>query len=35
VHGIVQSLKGKISVRSIRGVGTTITITIPLIKTEK
>ena len=35
VHGIVQSHQGKISAKSVRGEGTTISITIPLIKTEK
>lgn len=35
VHGIVQSHKGKISVKSFRGQGTTISIIMPLIKTEK
>lgn len=35
VHGIVQSHKGKISVKSVRGEGTTVKIIIPLIKTEK
>ena len=35
VHGIVQSHQGKISAKSARGEGTTISITIPLIKTEK
>jgi two-component system, NtrC family, sensor kinase len=35
VHGIVQSHKGKISIKSVCGKGTTISITIPLIKTEK
>ncbi len=33
VHGIVQSHKGKTDVRSERGKGTTIIITLPLIKT--
>jgi two-component system NtrC family sensor kinase len=35
VHGIVQSHKGKISIKSVRGQGTTVSVTIPLIKTEK
>jgi two-component system, NtrC family, sensor kinase len=32
VHGIVQSHKGKISVKSVRGQGTTISVTLPLVK---
>jgi two-component system NtrC family sensor kinase len=32
VHGIIQSHNGKIDVKSARGKGTTISITIPLIK---
>ena len=33
VHGIVQNHKGKIQVKSEPGCGTTISVTIPLIKT--
>lgn len=33
VHGIIQSHNGKIDVKSAQGKGTTISITIPLIKT--
>ncbi|MCA1759901.1 MAG: HAMP domain-containing histidine kinase, partial [Bacteroidales bacterium] len=32
VHGIVQSHKGKIEVKSVRGKETTFAITLPLIK---
>jgi two-component system, NtrC family, sensor kinase len=34
VHGIVQNHKGKINVKSIRGKETTVSISLPLIKTE-
>jgi two-component system, NtrC family, sensor kinase len=34
VHGIVQNHKGKINVKSIRGNETTVSISLPLIKTE-
>jgi two-component system NtrC family sensor kinase len=32
VHGIIQNHKGKIDVKSERGKGTTISITLPLIR---
>jgi two-component system, NtrC family, sensor kinase len=35
VHGIVHSHKGKISIKSVRGQGTTVSTIIPLIKKEK
>jgi two-component system NtrC family sensor kinase len=35
VHGIVQSHKGKIEVKSIRGKETTLSVTIPLIRNEE
>lgn len=35
VHGIVQSHKGKIEVKSVRGKETTLSVTIPLIRNEE
>ncbi|MCX6246787.1 MAG: ATP-binding protein [Bacteroidetes bacterium] len=34
VHGIIQSHKGKIDVRSVQGKGTTISITLPVIRSK-